>query len=217
MWWCSTRASSARVPRTKRWANWAVGVKPSPKLIEAHPEVDVFMAPSEAIPLINHLRQEALAAEMAELERQQLAERYQVQDETQPVGTIQSINHLALNGLAPVAAHVPIVYGCSHACTFCIIPFRRGVERSRPIPEIVNEIRNLVTQGVREVTLLGQIVDRYGYDWRGARGHSRTVDAYHGPAAEPQAAQDEADLAPFFDQPPQLHDRPHSPRGTRPA
>ncbi len=181
--------------RTLALMGCMVGVKPSPKLIEAHPEVDVFMAPSEAIPLINHLRQEALAAEMAELERQQLAERYQVQDETQPVGTIQSINHLALNGLAPVAAHVPIVYGCSHACTFCIIPFRRGVERSRPIPEIVNEIRNLVAQGVREVTLLGQIVDRYGYDWRGARGHSRTVDAYHGPAAEPQAAQAEADLA----------------------
>jgi tRNA-2-methylthio-N6-dimethylallyladenosine synthase len=63
-----------------------------------------------------------------------------------------------------VSAHVPIVYGCSHACTFCIIPFRRGVERSRPVGDIVSEIRSLAAQGVREVTLLGQIVDRYGRD-----------------------------------------------------
>ena len=68
-----------------------------------------------------------------------------------------------------MAAHVPIVYGCSHACTFCIIPFRRGVERSRPLDEIVAEVRDLVAQGVREVTLLGQIVDRYGYDFPGQR------------------------------------------------
>ena len=65
-----------------------------------------------------------------------------------------------------MTAHVPVVYGCSHACTFCIIPFRRGIERSRPVDEIVSEVRGLVAQGVREVTLLGQIVDRYGHDWR---------------------------------------------------
>src|SRR5512143_337607 len=63
-----------------------------------------------------------------------------------------------------VAAHVPIVYGCSHACTFCIIPYRRGVERSRPIGAVIAEVRRLVEQGVREVTFLGQIVDRYGKD-----------------------------------------------------
>ena len=59
---------------------------------------------------------------------------------------------------------MPVVYGCSHACTFCIIPFRRGIERSRPAGDIVTEIRSLAAQGVKEVTLLGQIVDRYGKD-----------------------------------------------------
>jgi len=63
-----------------------------------------------------------------------------------------------------VATHVPVVLGCSHACTFCIIPYRRGVERSRPVGEIIAEIQALVDQGVKEITLLGQIVDRYGKD-----------------------------------------------------
>jgi tRNA-2-methylthio-N6-dimethylallyladenosine synthase len=56
------------------------------------------------------------------------------------------------------------VYGCSHACTYCIIPYRRGIERSRPPEDILAEARALVRQGVKEITLLGQIVDRYGKD-----------------------------------------------------
>ena len=63
-----------------------------------------------------------------------------------------------------ISAFVPVVLGCSHACTFCIIPYRRGVERSRTVGEIVTEVRSLVAQGVKEITLLGQIVDRYGKD-----------------------------------------------------
>ena len=63
-----------------------------------------------------------------------------------------------------VTAHVPVVYGCSHACTFCIIPFRRGVERSRRVGEILAHVRSLAQQGVKEITFLGQIVDRYGKD-----------------------------------------------------
>jgi tRNA-2-methylthio-N6-dimethylallyladenosine synthase len=63
-----------------------------------------------------------------------------------------------------VSSFIPVVYGCSHACTFCIIPYRRGIERSRPPEEILAEARALVAQGVKEITLLGQIVDRYGKD-----------------------------------------------------
>ena len=154
-----------------------VGVKPSPALLRAYPWVDVFMGPSEAQPLVAHLKNRMTAEELRRIEERQTALRHKLQDEAYPIA---SLKHLSLAGEPPVAAYVPVVYGCSHACTFCIIPYRRGAERSRPLEEIVAEVRGLVAQGVREVTLLGQIVDRYGYDFPDRRPNlSDLLEAVH--------------------------------------
>ncbi len=129
-----------------------VGVRGAEKLREKLPYVDVFSPPSDPGPLVSFLTQ----GEIRLIESTETARRFAYMD-----GDLILPQH---ERGQLVSAHVPVVYGCSHACTFCIIPFRRGVERSRPVGDVVAEIRSLAAQGVREVTLLGQIVDRYGKD-----------------------------------------------------
>jgi tRNA-2-methylthio-N6-dimethylallyladenosine synthase len=129
-----------------------VGIRDTEKLRARFPYVDVFSPPSDVGPLVSFLTQgEARAHEAAR---------------TSNLSAIMDGDMILPEHERGklVSAHVPVVLGCSHACTFCIIPSRRGAERSRRVGEIVAEVRALVAQGVKEVTLLGQIVDRYGKD-----------------------------------------------------
>lgn len=130
-----------------------VGVRGNDHLENKFPFVDVFMEPAtDGLPLVNHLQQD----EELLLDLQATSQRHALLD-GEVILPAEQQGQL-------VSAPVSIVYGCSHACTFCIIPQKRGKERSRPVGQIVSEVRSLVAQGVKEVVLLGQIVDRYGYD-----------------------------------------------------
>lgn len=129
-----------------------VGVKGAEKLQKKLPFVDVFSPPSDPGPLIAHLTQDE--AYLAETNVTQ--NRFAIMD-----GEIIIPEH---ERGKLISAYIPVVYGCSHACTYCIIPYQRGIERSRPVGEIIAEAGSLAAQGVKEITLLGQIVDRYGKD-----------------------------------------------------
>jgi tRNA-2-methylthio-N6-dimethylallyladenosine synthase len=80
---------------------------------------------------------------------------------------------------SPVSVHVPIIYGCNMNCSYCVIPQRRGRERSRPIEEIAEECRRVVARGAKEITLLGQIVDSYGHDLPGRPDLADLLDVVH--------------------------------------
>jgi len=129
-----------------------VGVKDNPALRKRFPYVDVFSPPSDPLPLVRHL----LEKEGRDLELDETFTRFAIMD-----GDLLLPAH-EKNNL--VSSFIPVVLGCSHACTYCIIPYRRGIEKSRPPQDILAEAQSMADQGVKEITLLGQIVDRYGKD-----------------------------------------------------
>lgn len=112
-------------------------------LSEQYPYVDLFFEPSEFDRLVE------IAPEAGEIDVD-LAElpHYYSAESTDP----------------KVTAFLPIIYGCNFVCSYCIVPYRRGREVSRPFDEIVNEVERVATTGVQEVTLLGQTVNAYGHD-----------------------------------------------------
>lgn len=84
-------------------------------------------------------------------------------------GLQRGFSSSAFRGSTPASndsptAYVPIIEGCDNFCSYCIVPYRRGREKSRPFAEIVGEVRGLAGRSVKEVTLVGQNVDSYGHD-----------------------------------------------------
>ena len=132
-----------------------------------YPAVDLFLRPDEEPELVDRL---GLASAQAPGRRSLGAA-------TTVVGraVVGAADHLPATARGAVeggdrrpriaiTAWLPIIYGCDKTCTYCIVPFSRGPERSRPFDEIVEEARSLAAAGYREVTLLGQNVNSYGHD-----------------------------------------------------
>jgi tRNA-2-methylthio-N6-dimethylallyladenosine synthase len=138
--------------------------KQQEKLKEQFPHVDLFFDPSD----FDKLKQ--VVPELSELDDdlEFLPHYYQPQTDA---------------GTKGFTAYVPIIYGCNFLCSYCIVPYRRGKETSRPLNDIVQEVERIVATGVREVTLLGQTVNAYGHDLPDTPGLAdllRAIDAIPG-------------------------------------
>lgn len=129
-----------------------VGVQGNPAMQKRFPWVDVFSAPSDPNPLLAYLNTRLDKAESDEWRQKMDA----ILDDD---FTLPPVDQDAM-----VSENLPIVLGCSHACSYCVIPHKRGRERSRAFEQILLEAQGLVDRGAREIVLLGQIVDRYGLD-----------------------------------------------------
>ncbi|MBI4757723.1 MAG: MiaB/RimO family radical SAM methylthiotransferase [Chloroflexi bacterium] len=103
------------------------------------------------------------------------------EEATDPEHSLQEPTESVVKGAATAGPvkYIPIIYGCDNFCSYCIVPFRRGREVSRPLPEIVCEVENWTRRGVREVTLLGQNVDSYGHDLPGRPDLADLLSALH--------------------------------------
>ncbi len=129
-------------------------------IIERAPYVDIVFGPQTL-----HRLPELIAARRA-------SGRAQVDVSFPEIEKFDSLPAARIEGEAGSSAFVSVMEGCSKFCTFCIVPYTRGEEVSRPFDDVLNEVAALVAQGVKEVTLLGQNVNAY----RGLTHDSDTVD-----------------------------------------
>jgi tRNA-2-methylthio-N6-dimethylallyladenosine synthase len=129
-----------------------VGYKDPKPLKKKLPWVDVFAPPSNPKPIVDYI----ISRQIANETRPDNAANFEWTTGGITLPKAQQGN--------AVSAYIPVVYGCSHACSYCIIPYKRGAERSRDPEEILAHAHSLASQGVKEITLLGQIIDRYGLD-----------------------------------------------------
>lgn len=132
------------------------------------PAVDLFLRPDEEPEIVSRLGLASAQASIGEgvgVAATTMAGRVAVSDAVNLARSRASVvAESAVARTSTISAWLPIVYGCDKTCTYCIVPFSRGPERSRPFDDVVAEAASLVEAGYREVTLLGQNVNSYGHD-----------------------------------------------------
>jgi tRNA-2-methylthio-N6-dimethylallyladenosine synthase len=154
----------AKNPDLKIAVTGCVAQADGKKLLELAPQVDVLIGPGkidELPKLLRENRETGLQASATGFDR------HSAKDENPELGQIsdEPIIHIpSVTGKKEVTRFVNINQGCNNFCTFCVVPFTRGREISRSKEEILKEVRYMVSQGAREITLLGQNVNSYGLD-----------------------------------------------------
>jgi len=164
-------------------------------LARRYPAIDLFLRPDEEPELVDRLGLASAQAPVGALSSGGVAVAFGAWPGTGTIGATTVVgrsvvgvaDHLpgtraaavadgAVHRGSAVSAWLPIIYGCDKTCSYCIVPFSRGPERSRPFDHVVAEARGLGSQGYREVTLLGQNVNSYGHDLAPEErfGHIRT-------------------------------------------
>ncbi len=130
-----------------------------------YPAVDLFLRPDEEPELVDRLGLASAQAPIGAIGATTTVGRTVVGVADHLAGTrATAVTNGTVARDSAIAAWLPIIYGCDKTCTYCIVPFSRGPERSRPFDDIVDEARTLAAAGYREVTLLGQNVNSYGHD-----------------------------------------------------
>src|SRR5262245_45016647 len=138
----------------------------SASLLKDLPHVDLVVGTQKFHRVADYVDElvakKAVRAAVAPYQKRALDDlRFSIVDVAEEAGSQSTIRDRQLRP-RQATAFVSIMQGCNMHCTFCIVPQTRGAERSRSINEIVSEVRDLVSRGVKEVTLLGQIVNLYG-------------------------------------------------------
>jgi tRNA-2-methylthio-N6-dimethylallyladenosine synthase len=140
-------------------------------LLKEVPHVDLVVGTQRFHRVADHVEQ-ALERKLARRFDDVRLSVVDIEEEQNSQSTIR--DHVLKDG--QVTAFVSIMQGCNMHCTFCIVPFTRGHERSRPVHEIVQEVKCLIDQGIKEVTFLGQIVNLYGrHEFSKTNGNSPFV------------------------------------------
>ena len=132
------------------------------KLRRRYPAIDLFLRPDEEPELVERLGLASAQAAIGATTR--LGRAIVGAADHLPASRADALAAGAIRRSSTISAWVPIIYGCDKTCTYCIVPFSRGPERSRPFDDVVAEVRTLAAAGYRELTLLGQNVNSYGHD-----------------------------------------------------
>jgi tRNA-2-methylthio-N6-dimethylallyladenosine synthase len=156
---CMAQARGAELLKALPHVNLVVGTQKFHRVADYVDELVARKAENAQHPTPNSDKSRASAQRPMENRMDDL--RFSIVDVAEEAGSESTIREHQVTP-RQATAFVSIMQGCNMHCTFCIVPQTRGAERSRSIGEIVAEVRDLVSRGIKEVTLLGQIVNLYG-------------------------------------------------------